>query len=123
MLSLVYGLTNAATHSWTAPGTLVPLIAAGVLLSAFIFIETRAPAPLMPLSIFASRNRSAAYGIMLTIGIAVFSMFFFLTQYLQNDHGYSAVRTGLAFLPMSFGIMISAMTTARLLSRVGIGSR
>ena len=120
MLSLVYGLTNAATHSWTAPGTLVPLVAAAVLLSAFIFIETRAPAPLMPLSIFASRNRSASYGIMLTIGMAVFSMFFFLTQYLQNVHGYSAVRTGLAFLPMSFGIMISAMTTARVLSRVGI---
>ncbi|HEX4865019.1 MAG TPA: MFS transporter, partial [Acidimicrobiales bacterium] len=120
MLSLVYGLTNAATHSWGAAVTIIPLVMAGVLLALFLVIETRATAPLMPLSIFSSRNRNAAYGIMLTIGIAVFSMFFFLTQYLQNDHGYSAVRTGLAFLPMSFGIMISAMTTARLLSKVGI---
>ena len=120
MLSLVYGLTNAATHSWTTPGTLVPLVAAGVLLSAFILVETRAPAPLMPLSIFQSRNRNASYGMMLTLGMAVFSMFFFLTQYLQNLHGYSAVRTGLAFLPMSFGIMVSAISTARVLQRIGI---
>jgi EmrB/QacA subfamily drug resistance transporter len=120
MLSLVYGLTNAATHSWTAPGTLVPLIVAVVLLSAFVFVETRAPAPLMPLSIFSSRNRNASYGMMLTLGMAVFSMFFFLTQYMQNLHGYSAVRTGLAFLPMSFGIMIAALTTARVLQRIGI---
>ena len=120
MLSLVYGLTNAATHSWVAAGTVIPLVAAGVLLPLFLVIEKRATAPLLPLSIFSSRNRNAAYGIMLTIGIAVFSMFFFLTQYLQNVHGYSAVRTGLAFLPMSAGIMVAAITTARRLTRVGI---
>ncbi|HZT66320.1 MAG TPA: MFS transporter [Acidimicrobiales bacterium] len=120
MLSLVYGLTNAATHSWGAVGTIAPLMAAAVLLSAFILIELRSPAPLMPLSIFAARNRAGAYLMMLTLGMAVFAMFFFLTQYLQNVHGYSAVRTGVAFLPMSFGIMVSAMATARLLTRVGI---
>ena len=120
MLSLVYGLTNAATHSWGAALTVGPLVVAGALLALFLVIETRATAPLMPLSIFSSRNRNAAYGIMLIIGIAVFSMFFFLTQYLQNVHGYSPVRTGLAFLPMSAGIMIAAITTARLLTRVGI---
>jgi MFS family permease len=120
MLSLVYGLTNAATHSWGSLGTLAPLGAAGLLLSAFLVIETRAAAPLMPLSIFADRNRAGAYLMMLTLGMAVFSMFFFLTQYLQNVHGYSAVRAGVAFLPMSAGIMIAAMTTARLLTRVGI---
>ena len=120
MLSLVYGFTNAATHSWGAALTVIPLVLAGVLLALFLVIETRTAAPLMPLSIFSSRNRNAAYGIMLIIGIAVFSMFFFLTQYLQNVHGYSAVRTGLAFLPMSAGIMVAAITTARLLTRVGI---
>ena len=120
MLSLVYGLTNAATHSWGSGGTVFPLIAAVVLLSAFLLIETRAAAPLMPLSIFANRNRAGAYVLMLTLGMAVFSMFFFLTQYLQNVHGYSAVGAGLAFLPMSGGIMVAALGTARLLTRIGI---
>jgi MFS family permease len=74
----------------------------------------------MPLSIFKSRNRSGSYVIMLCLGVAVFGMFFFLTQYLQNVKGYSAVRTGLAFLPMSIGIMVAAMTTARFVGRTGI---
>ena len=120
MLSLVYGLTHAADHSWGSTGTIVPLILAGVLLTAFITIEVRADAPLMPLSIFSSRNRSGVYSMMLFLGMAVFSMFFFLTLYLQNIHHYSAVRTGLGFLPMSFGIMFAAIVTSRQLTRVGI---
>ncbi|HMC39905.1 MAG TPA: MFS transporter [Acidimicrobiales bacterium] len=120
MLSLVYGLTNASTHSWGAPGTLIPLVAAVVLLASFVMIERRAAAPLMPLSIFGNRNRSGAYMMMLLLGMAVFSMFFFLTLYLQLVHHYSAVRTGVSFLPMSFGIMLSAVTTAKVLTRVGI---
>jgi EmrB/QacA subfamily drug resistance transporter len=120
MLSLVYGLTNAADHSWGSTGTVVPLVAAGVLLAAFIAVELRAAAPLMPLSIFSSRNRSGVYSMMLFFGMAVFSMFFFLTLYLQNIHHYSAVRTGVSFLPMSFGIMVAAVLTSRLLTRIGI---
>jgi EmrB/QacA subfamily drug resistance transporter len=120
MLSLVYGLTHASTHSWSSLGTVVPLAGAAALLAAFMVVESRAASPLVPLSIFQSRNRSGAYAMMLVVGIAVFSMFFFLTQYLQNIHGYSAVRAGLAFLPMSAGIMVSAIVTSRLLTRVGI---
>ncbi|HET7523951.1 MAG TPA: MFS transporter [Acidimicrobiales bacterium] len=120
MLSLVYGLTHAADHSWGSTGTIVPLAAAGVLLTAFIAVELRADAPLMPLSIFSSRNRSGVYLMMLFLGMAVFSMFFFLTLYLQNIHHFSAVRTGVSFLPMSFGIMFAAILTSRLLTRVGI---
>ena len=120
MLSLVYGLTHAADHSWGSTGTIVPLVLAGVLLTAFIAVELRADAPLMPLSIFSSRNRSGVYSMMLFLGMAVFSMFFFLTLYLQNIHHFSAVRTGVSFLPMSFGIMFAAILTSRLLTRVGI---
>jgi EmrB/QacA subfamily drug resistance transporter len=120
MLSLVYGLTNAASHSWGAGGTVGPLVAAAVLLGTFILVERNSPAPLMPLSIFSNRNRNSAYLMMLTLGMAVFAMFFFLTQYLQNVHGYSAVRTGVAFLPMSFGIMVSAVIVSRILIRIGI---
>ncbi|HET6966035.1 MAG TPA: MFS transporter [Acidimicrobiales bacterium] len=120
MLSLVYGLTHASTHSWGTSGTLIPLILAAVLLAAFVAIEMRSSEALMPLSIFRSRNRSGAYSMMLFLGMAVFSMFFFLTQYLQNLHGYSAVRTGLGFLPMSVGIMVAAIGTSRVLTRIGI---
>jgi EmrB/QacA subfamily drug resistance transporter len=120
MISLVYGLTNATTHSWGSPGTVAPLLAAGVLLVSFVLIERVQPAPLMPLSIFANRNRSGAYAIMLMIGTSIFSMFFFLTQYLQNVHGYSAIRAGLAFLPMAAGIIASATIVSRILTRVGI---
>ncbi|HWE56151.1 MAG TPA: MFS transporter [Acidimicrobiales bacterium] len=120
MLSLVYGLTNASLHPWSSTGTVVPLIMAAVLLTIFIAIELRAAAPLMPLSIFRNRNRSGAYGIMMMLGVAVLSLFFFLTLYLQSIKGWSAVHTGLGFLPMSFGIMIAAVTTARLIGRVGI---
>jgi EmrB/QacA subfamily drug resistance transporter len=120
MLSLVYGLTHASTHSWGSAGTVVPLVIAGILLTAFVVIELRTSAPLLPFSIFKSRNRSGAYGLMLCLGTAVFSMLFFLTQYFQNIHGYSAVRTGVAFLPMTACIMLAAVVTSRRLSRIGI---
>jgi EmrB/QacA subfamily drug resistance transporter len=120
MLSLVYGLTNASLHPWTSAGTLGPLAGAVVLLGAFLAIERRSAAPLMPFSIFRSRNRSGAYAMMLTLGVALFAMFFFMTQYLQNVRGYSAARTGVEFLPMSAGIMVAAIGTSRLLVKIGV---
>ena len=120
MLSLVYGLSNVASHSWTATSTLVPLGLSVVLLAAFVLIETRTVGALMPLSIFANRNRSGVYAMMLCIGTAMFSMFFFLTQFLQNVLGWSALKTGLGFLPMTIGLMGAAIITSRLIGRIGI---
>jgi EmrB/QacA subfamily drug resistance transporter len=120
MLSLVYGLSHAANHPWSSPGTVVPLVFAGVLLTSFVLIETRTADPLMPLHIFANRNRSAAYAIMLCIGTALFSMFFFLTQFLQNVLGWSAIKTGVGFLPMALGIVVSATFASRVVGRIGI---
>jgi EmrB/QacA subfamily drug resistance transporter len=120
MLSLVYGLTNASLHPWSSAGTLGPLAGAAVLLGAFFVIEQRSAAPLLPFSIFRNRNRSGAYAMMLTLGVALFATFFFLTQYLQNVRGYSAARTGLEFLPMSAAIMVAAIGTSRLLVRIGV---
>jgi predicted MFS family arabinose efflux permease len=120
MLALVYGLSNVAGHSWTAPSTLISLIAAGVLLLAFVLIETRTTEALMPLHIFANRNRSGVYAMMLCIGTAMFSMFFFLTQFLQNVLGWSALRTGFGFLPMTLGIITAAVLASRLVGRIGI---
>ncbi len=120
MISLVYGVTNASTHGWGALGTVLPLVAAGVLLAGFLVIERVHPAPLMPLTIFANRNRSGAYAIMLVVGTSIFSAFFFLTQYLQSIHGYTAIHTGLSFLPMAAGIMLAAVGTSRIVTRIGI---
>jgi EmrB/QacA subfamily drug resistance transporter len=120
MLSLVYGLSNAASHSWTAISTLLPLGLAVVLLAIFVLVETRTIGALMPLSIFKNRNRSGVYAMMLCIGTAMFSMFYFLTQFLQNILGWSALKTGLGFLPMTIGLMGAAVATSRLVGKIGI---
>ena len=120
MLALVYGLSNVASHSWTAASTVVSLVTAVVLLLVFILVETRMSDPLMPLHIFNNRNRSGVYAIMLCIGTAMFSMFFFLTQFLQNVLGWSALRTGVGFLPMTVGIIVAAVLTSRLIGTIGI---
>lgn len=120
MLALVYGLSNVAGHSWTSTSTLVSLFLAAILLLAFVLIETRTAEALMPLHIFANRNRSGVYAMMLCIGTAMFSMFFFLTQFLQNVLGWSAIRTGVGFLPMTIGIIAAAVLASRMITRIGI---
>jgi len=120
MLSLVYGLSNASSHSWGSTSTIVSLVAAVVLLTAFGLIEQRSKEPLMPLSIFKNRNRSGSFAMMLCIGIALFSMFYFLTQYLQNILGWSPIRTGVGFLPMTAGIIVSAALASRYVGTLGI---
>jgi MFS family permease len=120
MLALVYGLSNASSHSWSSVSTIGFLAAAVVLLIAFGFIEQHSADPLMPLSIFSNRNRSASFAMMLCIGIALFSMFYFLTQFLQNIQGWSAVKTGVGFLPMTAGIIVAAGLTSRFVGRTGI---
>ncbi|MCU1363458.1 MAG: putative transrane efflux protein [Acidimicrobiaceae bacterium] len=120
MLSLVYGLSNASSHGWTSASTLFFLGASVVLLAAFGLIETKSQAPLMPLDIFKNRNRSGSYAMMLCIGIALFSMFYFLTQFLQNVQGWSAVKTGVGFLPMTVGIIVAAGLSSRYVGRVGV---
>ncbi|HEX5397252.1 MAG TPA: MFS transporter [Candidatus Limnocylindria bacterium] len=120
MISLVYGLTNASNHGWSDSVTILTLLLAAVLLVIFLAFEARHSQPLMPLSIFANRNRWGAYAIMLFIGTSIFSVFFFLTLYLQVIHGYSAIRTGLAFLPMAGAIMVSAVAVSRVVTKLGV---
>ena len=120
MLALVYGLSNASSHSWSSVSTIAFLGAAVVLLVTFVVIEQHSADPLMPLSIFSNRNRSASFAMMLCIGIALFSMFYFLTQFLQNIQGWSAVKTGVGFLPMTAGIIVAAGLTSRFVGKTGI---
>ena len=121
MSSLVYGLSNAATDGWTAPITIASLVAAVALLVLFILIELRSEAPLMPLRIFSSRDRTGAYLIMLLQAAALFAIFFFTSQYQQLVHGWSSFRTGLGFLPMPLTIMfMSIVVMRRVIPRFGV---
>jgi predicted MFS family arabinose efflux permease len=112
-------LTSAATNGWTDTMTLMSLGIAAVLLVIFVAIESRSKHALMPFSIFARRNRNGAYALSLVIGVAVFGVFFFLTQFVQNNLGFSPLQAGFAFLPMTAGIIVTSQIVARLVGRFG----
>jgi EmrB/QacA subfamily drug resistance transporter len=121
MMSFVYGLTNAATHSWGDTPTIVALAAAAVLVIAFVIIERRTAAPLLPFRLLTNRNRTGAYLIMLFLAAALFATFFFSSQYLQDVHGWSPMKTGVGFLPMPITIMfMSIVVVRRTIGRIGI---
>src|SRR5712692_2718189 len=119
MVVLVYGLSRAATYGWTDMMTLTALGLAVVLLLVFVAIESRSQHALMPFSIFAQRNRNGAYLLSLAVGVSVFGVFFFLTQFVQNILGFSPLVAGIAFLPMTAGIIVTAQIVARLVGRFG----
>jgi EmrB/QacA subfamily drug resistance transporter len=116
---LVYAIVGTDTHPWGSRRTLGLLTLSIILLAAFLFSQTRVRAPLMPLSLFRSRSVSAANLVMLLMGVVFFSMWYFLSLYLQDVHGYHALKTGLLFLPMSVAIIIGAQTAGRIIGRVG----
>jgi EmrB/QacA subfamily drug resistance transporter len=116
---LVYGIVSTDTHSWGSPQTLTTLAVGGILLLAFLFIESRAAHPVVPLSIFKMKTLSAANGIAVTVGAALFGMYFFLSLYLQQVNGYSPLKAGLAFLPAGLATMAGALTAPRLMARIG----
>jgi EmrB/QacA subfamily drug resistance transporter len=120
LFALVYGFSNSETHSWTHPLTIVMLAASVVLLAAFVWIESRVAHPLLPLRVIADRVRGGAYLAIGIAGIAMFAVFLFLTYYLQLTKGFSPIETGLAFLPMTAAIMVTATSVnIRFLQRIG----
>jgi hypothetical protein len=117
---LVYGFSNAATHSWHTPSTWGFLVAGVVLLIAFAFWQSRAANPLLPPRVVLDRNRGGAYLSMLISAAGLFATFLFLTYYLQQTLGYSPVVTGFAFLPIAGGIAVAAnLATIVLMPRFG----
>jgi EmrB/QacA subfamily drug resistance transporter len=116
---LVYAVVDAVNVGWGATRTIVCLAAAGVLLIAFVAIELRQRDPLMPFSIFRLRTLRGANVVGLLIGMSLFSMFFFISLYLQDVMGYSPIKTGLAYLPLAVGIIIAAGVASQLVTRVG----
>ena len=116
---LVYAVVDAVNSGWGSSTTLLRLGVAAVLLVAFLVIEVRERHPLMPFSIFRLRTLRGANIVGLLIGMSLFSMFFFISLYLQQVLHYSPVKTGLAYLPLAVGIILSAGAASQLVTRVG----
>jgi EmrB/QacA subfamily drug resistance transporter len=119
LVALVYGFTKANESGWTASSTIILLVVAITLLAAFVVIERNTADPLLPPRVFTERNRAGAFLVSLLIGLALFGMFLFLVYYLQGTLHYSALKSGLAFLPFSAGIVVAAGAASTLLPRFG----
>jgi EmrB/QacA subfamily drug resistance transporter len=123
---LVYGLIHAAAGSdgvshWGSPITIAALVAAVALLVTFVMIERRTSHPELPLHLLRSRRRSGSYVMMLLLYTALFSVFFFLTLYIQTVYSYSPVRAGIAWVPFPITIILVSTLVARVLvARVGV---
>jgi EmrB/QacA subfamily drug resistance transporter len=117
---LVYTIVSTDTHPWGSARTIVSLLVAVALLGAFVLIQAKvASAPLMPLSLFRSRALSAANVTMALLGAVFFSMWYFLTLYFQEVHGYGPLKAGMLFLPMGLAIVAGAQTSIRLIGKLG----
>ena len=119
LVALVYGFTRAAQDGWTSSVTLLCLGVAAVLLATFVAIELRTTHPLLPMRVILDRNRGGSYLSSFMAGSGLFGMFLFLTFYFQGTLGYSALKTGFAFLPFSVGIIVAATISSKLLPRTG----
>jgi EmrB/QacA subfamily drug resistance transporter len=119
MVSLVYGFIRAAADGWTDSLTLMSFAIAAILLVSFVITEYRARQPIMPLRLFADRNRASAYLNMFLLVATMLGVFYFLPQFVQEVLGYSAVKAGASFLPLSLIIMATSQTVPRLLPRFG----
>ncbi|WSQ06837.1 MFS transporter [Streptomyces sp. NBC_01231] len=120
LFSIVYGFSNAESHDWSSPLSWGFLTAGAALLTAFTRWQTKASHPLLPLRVLLDRNRGASFVAMLISSAGMFGVFLFLTYYMQLSLGFSAVQTGLAFLPMVGALMVTATTsTSYLIPRFG----
>jgi EmrB/QacA subfamily drug resistance transporter len=120
LMALVYGIVGAESHGWGSARTLGFFALALILLASFVVIELRAKAPLVRLSIFRIRSLLTANVSMFLAASGMFAMFFFNTLYLQRVLGYGPLEAGLAFLPFTAGIMISAGLASQFAPRVGV---
>ncbi|MEV6397725.1 MFS transporter [Streptomyces sp. NPDC051907] len=118
--ALVYAFIRAADHGWGDPPVAWTLVAAALLLPVFLLVERRVRQPVVPLELFAVRDRVIAYAAMLLVPAAMFGVFYFDTQYFQSVRHYSPLRAGLAFLPLAVGIFAASALAGRLLARHGL---
>jgi MFS family permease len=106
--AFIYALTRGGANGWTEAGTLVAFALGAVLLITFAAAERRSQAPMLPVRLIRDRNRSGANIVMLLLGIAMLAMYYLFTLYMQLVRGYSALHTGLAYLPNVVGVGITA---------------
>jgi EmrB/QacA subfamily drug resistance transporter len=116
---LVFAVVDAVNSGWGSTTTLLRLAGAAILLIAFLSIELRARHPLMPSSIFRLRTLRGANIVGLLIGMSLFSMFFFISLYLQDVLHYSPIKAGVSYLPLAVGIILSAGLASQIVTRVG----
>jgi EmrB/QacA subfamily drug resistance transporter len=119
LFALTYGLIEANTYGWGSARILGAFVLAAVALLAFIALEKRQRAPMLPLDLFRNRTYTGANLVMLLVALAMFGVFFFVSLYMQNILGYSAVQTGAAFLPMTVLIVLVAPIAGKTSDRLG----
>lgn len=119
LFALVYGVHHAESHGWGSTLTVALLIAAVVLIGAFVALQQRVAHPLLPLRVVADRDRGASYLALGVGSMGIFGISLFLTYFMQRSLGFSPIQTGLAFLPMNAAIMASVGISSALLPRIG----
>jgi MFS family permease len=119
LLALVYAFTKAAEDGWTAGVTLVFFAIAALALVGFVVVETRSANPLLPLRVVLHRNRGGSFLISILIGSGMMGMFLFMTYFFQGTLQYSPLRSGIAYLPFSGALIVTAIIGSTLLPRVG----
>ncbi|MGN6664540.1 MAG: MFS transporter [Solirubrobacterales bacterium] len=117
--ALVFALLDAENAGWGSAQTILILIASALLLAAFVAIERRSRAPLVPFSIFRVRTITGANVVGLLVGASLFSMFFFISLYMQQVLRYSPIHAGLSYLPLAVSIILSAGIASSLVTKVG----
>ncbi len=118
--ALVFGIVRTDSSGWGDPTTLLAIGVGVALLLVFLLLEGRiAKAPLMPLRLFRSRQLSAANTILAAVGASTFAMWFFLSLYLQDVLGYSPIKTGLVFLPMTLALVVGSTIASKVTMRFG----
>ncbi|MEU5598435.1 MFS transporter [Streptomyces sp. NPDC020298] len=115
--ALVFGIVDATDIGWTAPATLIPLVAGLVMLALFVAVERRAAQPIVPLRLFASRERSGAYVTRMLYMGAMMGFFFFTAQFVQSVYHWTPLQAGLSFLPMTLVNFVFAVQVPQLLER------
>ncbi|WP_413788041.1 MFS transporter [Streptomyces platensis] len=116
---VAYGIVQTETDGWGSLSALLPLAAGLLVVAVFLAVEARTKAPLMPLGLFRVRSVSAANGAMVLSGAAMFSMWYFLSLYVQNVLGYRPLEAGLSFIPHSLSIVLGSKIAPRLMNRLG----
>jgi EmrB/QacA subfamily drug resistance transporter len=121
LVALVYGFTEAAKTGvgWASAETISYLVGAVILLVAFVLVELRAASPLLPMRVVLDRNRGGTYLASLLAFAGLFAMFLFLSYYFQANLGYSALKSGIAVLPFSGGVIVTSGVVSSLLPRTG----